>query len=358
MKELQTKVWQPGIYPNMPGDVYRSIPAINSTALKKGVISQRHLQAALEGECEDEDSADRRKGRAIHCRLLEPDIFKEAFPIAKKCCATKKDGGKCTNEGKFELNGVWFCGTHKLKEARTPYDYLTATELKDVEGMAKSIKNHSVMELFLATDWNELSVVFECMGLPCKARLDKNSFENRITFDLKKGQPEKLTTDQCERQIADRLYHVQAAFYVDSLVAHGYPEPQFHWVFIEEKPPYEINVIIASEETIQIGRLIYRQILETWKRSNAQGKFHGYVRSLKSLSPGGLPAWYIKQYQGAELDSPICSTKYLSGGGGSGDGGLLPFELASDDTIAVAEPEPRPEPVAISEPVGDDNIPF
>src|SRR5688572_27676231 len=94
----------PGIHYDLSFADYARIPALNSSVLKWGHPpsgSMLHLKAAIDGEIETEDSRDRKFGRALHVRLLEPDRYRSEILIAGECGAIKKSGQRCTNTGKF-----------------------------------------------------------------------------------------------------------------------------------------------------------------------------------------------------------------------------------------------------------------
>lgn len=97
----QAKLWK-----QMPFSEYQAIPAINASALKGvGGVSPRHLHAYLQGKIKDEDTPDKRFGRAIHASILEPEQFDVMFPTAGTCGGVIKSGA---NEGqKCGCSAVW-----------------------------------------------------------------------------------------------------------------------------------------------------------------------------------------------------------------------------------------------------------
>lgn len=86
----------PGIYRDVPFEEYAAWRAINSGVCRWGKVSLKHMKAAFEGRVKSEDTKDRKLGRAIHQRVLEPDA---PLLVAGQCAATKKDGSKCSNQG-------------------------------------------------------------------------------------------------------------------------------------------------------------------------------------------------------------------------------------------------------------------
>lgn len=87
---------EPGIHRDVPFEEYASWKAINSGVLRWGKVSMKHMKAALDGLVKSEDTKDRKLGRAIHQRVLEPD---RPLVVATQCAAMKKDGTRCSNLG-------------------------------------------------------------------------------------------------------------------------------------------------------------------------------------------------------------------------------------------------------------------
>jgi hypothetical protein len=78
---------QPGIYPGVSFAYYVKIPAMNFSTLAWAGDSMAHLRAAIDGVLVREDSDDMEWGRALHCRLLEPERYPEAVLIRGTCAA-------------------------------------------------------------------------------------------------------------------------------------------------------------------------------------------------------------------------------------------------------------------------------
>lgn len=90
------------IFYDMSFEEYCKIPAINASAIKKG-ITPSHLNAYLTGEMESGDTDDRRFGRGIHCGVLEARLLSDRFPVSTNCVGPVKarNGALCGNFGKY-----------------------------------------------------------------------------------------------------------------------------------------------------------------------------------------------------------------------------------------------------------------
>ncbi len=97
---------EPGFHPNISFDDYKSLDAINCSTLKWGDTSMLHLRAALDGEIEHEDTTALNFGRAVHCRLFEPQDFKTRFAVALPCegviASGKNAGQPCGCKGDWQ----------------------------------------------------------------------------------------------------------------------------------------------------------------------------------------------------------------------------------------------------------------
>lgn len=300
---------EPRIIHDLTFAEYQALPGLNSSTLKWGTVSMKHLKCAVDGLMDAEDSRDRKFGRAVHCRILEPERYKQDVLIAGRCSARLKSGKNkgelCGNQGSVMYNGVWYCNTkgHAIAEATAPEEFVSKDESKRIEDMAASLHEHEVMQLFRREGWSEVSVTWQASGLDCKARLDKFTLNGPMILDIKKCQVGRGDNEQCSKSILNYGWHRQAAMYVDAVAACGHPGAEFVWVFIEDGPPYDVNVIKADAETLSIGRFEYRQILDNWKISNRQEKYSGYVYSLQRIVEGGLPGWYRRQYESINVDA-------------------------------------------------------
>lgn len=300
-----------GIHKDLSREDYDAIVALNSTTLKQGHPpsgSMLHLKAAIDGNLEDKDTKDRKFGRALHVRLLEPDRYKSEILVSERCCATKKDGERCTRNGTFYLHGEWYCGTHG-QDAKQPEDYINEEEAARIEDMAKTLHSHDCQRLFKAKGWSEVSVVWDYHGHLMKSRLDRMSDEKtRTILDLKKAQPGKVHKSAMEKSILDYGWHRQAAIYVDGVGYETGIQYEFAWVFIEDQPPYDVGILRASKEVLDCGRFEYKQIISNWEYALEKGKFDGTnpiprrIERVDDLDDGGLPGWYLDQFRNIETE--------------------------------------------------------
>lgn len=294
---------EPGIHRDVPFETYAGWRAVNSSVVKWGSISPKHFQAAFNGEVKNSETKDKLLGRAIHCRILEPETFGKRFMVAESCRGVfgsgPRKGQVCGSPGRtLDTSGIWFCGQHD--KAAVPSDdgreIITDDERTRCEGVADSLHNlPDDLKLMLARPgWTECSITFDHKDLRFKGRLDRYAKGKRpCIIDLKKVQVGKGDRESCRKAILNYGYHIQAAIYCHGIKILEGVMPEFIWLFVEDNKPYDFNIIPADENDIAIGWEAVNLALRNYQESLPTP--YGYVRSAEFISPGGLPAWYVSQ---------------------------------------------------------------
>lgn len=301
-----------GVYRGIREEVYHTHESwagrISASMLWPGNTSMRHLKAAM-GRQIDTDSEDKKFGRDFHCRLLTPDLFKneykvmpdyvaELFDVQEDGTYKSKSDGKSYSKPKAGTEYKQAVAAWEAENANSPQ--LPIEHLDRIEAMADAVYEHDAVGLLRAKGGHEVSIATTIEGLPAKCRTDKltdGKFKGkRVIIDLKKCQ----CADEydCRRAIRDYGYYFRAAFYIDIVRAATGDDAHFIWVFIEDKPPYDVNVIAASDEDYTIGRFEYRNVIERYKQCLESGRWPG--RS-NQINWGGLPDWYVKQARSAGI---------------------------------------------------------
>lgn len=290
----------PGLHRDLPFEDYAAIPAINSGIINNwGDVSPLHMHEALLGNIESGDTKDRKFGRAYHCRMLEPERYATDFLVATLCGSQFANGNPCKAPGKFWDGTGWYCGRHKHEDCNEPTDFISIEESARIEAMAERLHNDPAVAMFKRKGWSELSGVYERNGVLCKFRSDRVPEDMDLVIDIKKVQLGKATIEDCKDAIGSNGYFVQAAMNVDGIRAF-HPlglEPRFVWVFIEDRHPHGVQVIVADDQDIQDGRFVIDSTLEDYARHRKAGKFPGYMADGMKAHVGGMPEWKRKQLQ-------------------------------------------------------------
>jgi len=287
----------------MPFADYCQLDGINASAVKGiGGCSPRHLKAYLAGELANEDSPDKRLGRAIHCMILEPDRFNESFPEVKQCWAViegdKKKGTpdhRCKNQGTRRNNDLFYCGVHG-KQYEELDDYVTADERKRLNALEFALKDDPCSEYLRLKGQSEIVIQWEEFGHLLKTRIDRLAFRdplNIVTFDIKKmrvgaGQDTDVR-DECAR----RGYHIQGWFHRKAIEA-AYPGVAIeqYFLFVEDDYPFCTNMLPFDNEDLMIANHQIKSRLDAYASCKSQGHYHGYQMAVNPDKSGILPGWF------------------------------------------------------------------
>lgn len=294
----------PGIHHDVPFEQYASWKAINSGIVKWGAISPKHMHAAFNGELKADDTRSMKLGRAIHCTLLEPETFAERFLIAGPCEAVLKSGERkgleCGGTAKHRnADDQWFCGKHEPPTSVPFGDAITENEHERCKAVAAALHDHFAVKLFRRKGWSEVSIVWEYAGFPMKCRLDRYAPSPPTIIDVKKCQVGKGDLESCGLAIRRYGWAQQAALYVESIHRITGQRPKFIWVFVEDDKPFDVQVIIASKETLAIGWHIAREAIRRYARAVKDGSITGYISDPVQVKPGGLPLRDVVEAQRA-----------------------------------------------------------
>lgn len=301
---------------NQPDAAYRRAEGVSQSELKEVLRSPAHWLARYGPNAEPTfPSIAMIIGTALHCKLLEPELFDSQFvdrgSLEKELTVTQLKAA-------LDDEGIEYKKTAKKPELEAllypdgkPVDKRTSLSPDDfaiVNGMAEATRSHSI-----AGNWfdpglknyrraNELSMYVEASeetyGLPIKGRLDRlvKTSDGWMILDLK-------TTDDAspgafQKKAFNLGYHLQAAFYED-LVRKVLKADRVDFLFcaIERRRPHGISLFKAGEDMIELGRKQYKDALRTLAYCRKTDSFPGYQSEVQELT---LPGW-AKGPQSAEL---------------------------------------------------------
>jgi len=296
---------QPGIYPDVPYDVYAGWKAVNASALKIGAtVTALHMRAKIDGLLE-KDTPDRMIGRAFHCAILEPDSFEGRFPVAGVCPeplqSGKRKGQPCGSSGSFRSDsGDWYCGVHAKAhpEAVEPEEFLTDEEHGRIVAMRKNVMAHKVVKMLRQQGGCEVSLVWERDGIACKARADKLILDRACPdtiIDAKKIQPMAGTEGALQAAIRNYGYDLSAWWYVDGVhrLRPDKKRPMFAWVFCEDNYPFDVRPLWASKAMLEVGRIKAERAFTSYCWCLRSGTWPGYSEDIEEIMPSDFE---LKRY--------------------------------------------------------------
>ena len=306
-----------GLIPDMSNADYHAAPGISKSKLDAIAISGlAYWDAYVNPEREpQEDKHCFAVGDGTHKLVLEPGTFeqtyavgfdKSAFPDALDTVADLKkelsarnmmvSGAKpelaerLVNETDFPASRIMMMLERHHNSTMAGRKPIPAKSYKDMLGMLKAVKNHHTAGALIENARVEQSYfVTDENGILRKCRPDIITANGLIMPDL------KTTDDVSEsafgRTIAQRRYHVQAAWYLDILyVLLGEAAPR-HFCFIaaQNRRPYDVAVHYLTDDQIAIGRALYLQDLARLMHCERHNVWPGSDNG--QIIRANLPGW-------------------------------------------------------------------
>lgn len=258
--------YAPGIYPELPFDEYRRIPAASASMIKQWQISKKRGKAYRDGKIKF-DSDSMRLGRAEHSMICEEK--EEEILVATRCCATLGSGDPCDNWGNKFDGDKWYCGVknHAPSNAVKPADFVTEEEYEEIIEKREALRSHPCVAALKRASWAELTIVFDIDGVRFKGRLDKADLESPVPciLDLKRLGERPLSVDNANYVIAKRQYHVQAALYRMGVWELKQIDVPFLWIFVEADYPYDVLPMELRTEDSLKGQRKVEEFIEEYK---------------------------------------------------------------------------------------------
>lgn len=184
---------------------------------------------------------------------------------------------------------------------------IPSRDYKDMLNMLRAVEKHHTaagllrnayveQSFFVEIDqyWtNPATGVIEVIPKLRKCRTDAISADGRIIPDLKTT--DDVSEDGFGRTIAQRRYHVQAAWYLDILFAlYGKDAPSvFSFIAVQKTRPYDVAVHYLTDEQIQVGRLLYQRDLARLTEAERLNYWPGQDKG--RIIQAKLPAWEMNK---------------------------------------------------------------
>lgn len=297
-----SKFPRPGVYPQIQPRDYFSVGInaedLSASVLSKSMLWRFHKNAWRWRECpEVKTTAAMLHGSLVDCLLLTPGRFPHEYAATPETYSAPESKKK--DAPIVEKPWNWNAGPCKEWKAEMEgkgIEVLKYGELETAMQAVERLKAHRDVAAMLAGAATQTAVVGE---LPHKAGPvlvkglldivpDKGGEFGNALVDLKTtGQmesPRELGTT-----IARMGYHVQAALYLDLWNAvTGDNREEFWFVFQLAAEPYEVCVAQLEPDAVMVGRKLYLDAVDHWKRCVATGEWDSPFHNLESLN---LPEW-------------------------------------------------------------------
>ncbi len=265
---------------------YRELPGLNASKLKPYSISP--ARGLYKETKEFKKTMPMALGSIIHAFILEGEeavnelisshYITSGFPINE---STKKPYGETSAKYK-----EWLATQDPSKEVIFP-DILHAT----VANIIEALREHPEATKMLAiADKRETAITWTCKytGELCKAMVDY--YGNGTAGDLKTFGRE-LTKSSIERELYDRQYHLQFAFYRDGLVANGVDVDEFNVIFVGTAEENDVAPFVINEPTLEKGRNDYLKAIENYQTAHKYDG--GHIGLFPEVTEIGIPNYHL-----------------------------------------------------------------
>lgn len=253
---------QPGIYYDIPNEAYHAGPGVSKSQLDDIAVCPAFYQWRKAAPVDTEKTKALDMGTTLHCRLLEPDEFKNRFIIApefnRRTTAGKEEEKafleNCANSGKT---------------------IMTAEDGRKLELMYGSVMAHPGCRALLEAEGKTESSIYWTdteTGELCRIRPDKFLTNSPLILDVKK------VTDMSRfaRHVEEFRYHVQAAMYCEGWKAYSGETPRFAFLAVSESidcGKYPVHLYILEDEHHDIGYSLFRRDLNTYHECKSSNKW-------------------------------------------------------------------------------------
>ena len=276
-----TDLLAPGAHSNIPFEDYCLDPGLNSSTLKHFHKStpKHALHAMTTAEVDTEAL---RRGHAAHTAVLEPELYEKLFAAYPKEQMVRTHGHPNSNKYKAARD-AWYV-EHEDACIIDEFEWRNALEIRDAlrdQALARSL-------LFENKGRNELTIIADVDGVRRKARVDRLTNYNGqpCIVDLKtistKGYT--LSPRTVEKQVYRFAYHVQMAWYLDTLNAVAPADRIAILAFVEADDPHDVVCYHVESDTIELGRKQYTKYLNQLLRGRKTGFWPGYSDQLLSMN--------------------------------------------------------------------------
>lgn len=241
---------------------YRQRQGVSSTDLKHIVKSPAHFRYWKDNPQEDTPSL--LFGRACHKYVLETYDFYNEFAVAPSCDRRTKDGKEEWAKFIADSDGK---------------DVITQEQFEQIDAMRISAYATPFVSKLLSGE-KELSFwgVDEDTGLTIKCRPDCITEWNgkHILIDYKTC-TDAENTKFCRDSIKFG-YDLQLAMYREILKQNTGHDYMVVIIAQEKTAPYVTNVFQLSENYLESGRELYKEMLKVYKECEKTDTWYGYMR--------------------------------------------------------------------------------
>lgn len=277
-------ITEPGVYDNMPAEVYHADP------VPGGSLSSGGARKLLPPSCP----------ALFHHERKHPQPHKRTFDFGHAAHLEVLGTGPelvVIDADNYLTKAAKAAKAEAYAADAVP---LLASEYERVQAMAAAIRKHPLASRLFAPGSGlpeqSLFWIDQRTGIWCRARPDwlPHVVPGRrlIVPDYKSCTAADL--ESLAKAVYSFGYNRQAPWYVDGIQAVGIADDvAFMFVAQEKTPPYLITVFELDPMAMHIGRTLNRDALDVYQQCTATDEWPAYATSPVRLS---LPAWVENQF--------------------------------------------------------------
>ena len=208
-----------------------------------------------------------RTGELCHAFTLEPDRAKKAYSV---CLPRTTKAGKIQAE-EMAAKGI---------------EPITNQEYELASNVANAVWSHPIANKLLSVGLVEQSFWKEDKetGLICKARCDFLDPINNTIVDLKTTGEGNSHPDKFIKSVANYLYHLQAAHYLEVIGAK-----RFVFIAVEKVFPYAVSITELDDAALDWGLKLRQEALQGIAKCHEDAYWPSYTDEQPAVL--SLPSW-------------------------------------------------------------------
>jgi exodeoxyribonuclease VIII len=273
---------------------YRALPAANFSSIKNLLRSPAYYYAKKVRPSEVTESM--RYGTIAHMALLEGEKFRNSYVVEPIFEGLTKDGKITNSKNSLEVKEKIASWRASLPDGSV---ILSQRDLDSLNGIIASlIQNEKILAAIkngipeAKGTWRDPDT-----GLQCKLMADLFMPQHGYLFDFKTT-GHSSEWDTFRKSVENYNYDMQLAFYSDGIEAITGEAPRIcGWVAVDTNDPYEIEMHLAHDLYLSVGRMKYKKCLKKLKQCLESGKWPQRQHESEFQMPEPS-SWYLKSYEG------------------------------------------------------------
>lgn len=244
-----------------------------------------YRHAVLNPKPDDAGTEDQRFGKALHCALLEPDVFAARYIVLPGDAPDRPTAAMLNAKKNSESSLARIAWWEEWMGRSAGRITLSQADYDRAQFMGEAARQHPVAAALLNEGEREVTLRWtdEETGLECCGRADIWHPDIAIAAD-----PKTLASAHpraWERSILAFDYHLQHVHYSEGFRAVGHPLKHFLFVLMERDPPYVVATRQISAQFEELGYRRWRRAMRMLAGAVAQNRWPAYGDGIDVTEP-------------------------------------------------------------------------